>query len=58
MSEDNRIYFARRAQEEEERAVHAADTGAEAIHRKLQRAYLEKALVGDRPGGEPADIIG
>jgi hypothetical protein len=57
MSDDNRIYFARRAQEEEERALQAADTEAQAIHRQLQRAYLEKALVGDRPG-EASEPIG
>lgn len=58
MSEDSRIYFARRAQEEQEQAMGAADGGSAAIHRKLQRAYLEKALVGDRPGEAPADTVG
>lgn len=58
MSENNRIYFARRAQEEEEQALHAADNGSAAIHRQLQRAYLERALVGDRPGAMPAETVG
>lgn len=58
MSEDNRIYFARRAQEEQEQAVHAADFGSAQIHRQLQRAYLEKALVGDRPAASPTEIVG
>ncbi len=58
MSGDNRIYFARRAQEEQEQALHAADFGSASIHRQLQRAYLEKALVGDRPGVMPAETVG
>jgi len=49
MEHHDRIYFARRAAEEQElaKAAHAPEV-AEA-HRKLQRAYLERASVGDRP---------
>ena len=48
MSNEDRIYFARRAAEEQERAVSAQDPNAADTHRKLQRAYLEKASTGDR----------
>jgi hypothetical protein len=58
VSDNNRIYFARRAQEELEQALHASNGGSAAIHRRLQRAYLEKALVGDRPEAEPPETIG
>jgi len=48
MENDSRIYFARRAAEEQELAT-AAPTpeGAEA-HQKMQRLYLERASTGDR----------
>jgi hypothetical protein len=49
MSTEDRIYFARRAAEEQERAASAADPGVAETHRKMQRAYLEKASVGERP---------
>jgi hypothetical protein len=49
MEAKDRIYFARRAAEEEELALAAGDKGAAEAHRKLQRAYLERASVGDRP---------
>jgi hypothetical protein len=49
MSEYDKSYFARRAAEEAELAETAADAEAEAAHRKLQRAYIERASVGDRP---------
>lgn len=57
MATEDRIYFARRAAEEQERATAAGDPAAATVHRKLQRAYLERASVGDRDGtGEqPAD---
>ena len=48
MSEDNRVYFARRAAEEQSRAEQAKDPHAAEAHRKLQRAYVERASVGDR----------
>lgn len=57
MSDQDRIYFAQRAAEEEERAVAATDTGAAAAHRRLQRAYLERASVGERPVPEK-DVVG
>jgi hypothetical protein len=53
MAED-RIYFARRAAEEQELALASADPQVADAHRKLQRAYLERASVGDRPAIELA----
>lgn len=50
MATQDRIYFAQRAAEEQERATAAADPGVADAHRKLQRAYLERASVGERPG--------
>ena len=49
MSTDDRIYFARRAAEEQERADAASDPGVADRHRKLQRAYRERASMGERP---------
>lgn len=49
MAEQDRIYFAQRAAEEQERASSATDPEAANTHRKMQRAYLERASVGDRP---------
>jgi hypothetical protein len=48
MASQDRIYFARRAAEEQELALNAADPEAAEVHRKLQRSYLERASVGDR----------
>ena len=48
MSDRDKVYFVRRAAEEAELADAAKDPQAEAVHRRLQRAYLERALVGDR----------
>jgi hypothetical protein len=45
----DRSYYAQRAAEELEMAQAATDEEAAAAHRKLQRAYLERASVGDRP---------
>jgi hypothetical protein len=45
----DRVYYARRAAEELELALAATDDHAAAAHRELQRAYLERASVGDRP---------
>jgi hypothetical protein len=56
MADQDRIYFARRAAEEQERAASASDPGAAETHRKLQRAYLERASVGDRPQEAPETI--
>lgn len=56
MNEDNRIYFARRAAEEQSRAEQATDPDAANAHRKLQRAYVERASVGNRwPERESVD---
>ena len=57
MSEQDRIYFARRAAEEEKLADEAQDPQAAEAHRKLQRAYVERASVGERPQ-QSVDTIG
>jgi hypothetical protein len=57
MDMKDRIYYAQRAAEEQERALAAADSEAAAAHRKLQRAYLERASVGDRPA-DVAELVG
>ena len=57
MSDEDRIYFASRAAEEEKNALAASDPKAADAHRKLQRAYLERASVGDRPE-QVGDIVG
>ncbi len=49
MADQDRIYFAQRAAEEQELASSAAEPSVAEAHRKLQRAYLERASVGDRP---------
>jgi hypothetical protein len=49
MDSNDRIYFARRAAEEQEAAAAARDPGVADAHRKMQRAYLERASVGSRP---------
>ena len=46
--DNDRIYFARRAAEEQELAATASDPQVAEAHRQLQRAYLERASVGDR----------
>ena len=45
----DRVYFARRAAEEQELAQAAKDNDAAEAHRRLQRAYLERASTGARP---------
>jgi hypothetical protein len=57
MSGEDRIYFAQRAAEEQELASAAKDPGVAEAHRKMQRAYLERASVGDRPQ-DNAEVIG
>jgi hypothetical protein len=57
MSDHDRIYFARRAAEEQKLASEASDPQAADAHRKMQRAYLERASVGERPYAEH-EIIG
>jgi hypothetical protein len=49
MSNEDRIYFARRAAEEQDRAATSQDPNAAEAHKKMQRAYLERASTGDRP---------
>jgi hypothetical protein len=48
MDSHDRIYFAQRAAEEQELASNAADPDVAEAHRTMQRAYLERASVGDR----------
>ena len=50
MATQDRIYFAQRAAEEQELALNASDPQVAETHRRLQRAYLERASVGERPG--------
>ena len=57
MDPKDRVYYARRAAEEHELALSAADEESAAAHRQLQRAYLERASVGDRPV-TTSDIVG
>ena len=56
MSNEDRIYFARRAAEEQDRAVASPDANVAEAHRKLQRAYLERASTGDRPSDQPEEV--
>ena len=49
MDNKDRIYFARRAAEEQELAIAASDPSVVKAHSELQRAYLERASVGERP---------
>jgi hypothetical protein len=49
MDDDSRIYFARRAAEEQELATAAASPEVADAHRRMQRAYLERASTGNRP---------
>ena len=49
MDHKDRVYYARRAAEELELALTARDQESAAVHRELQKAYLERASVGDRP---------
>jgi hypothetical protein len=58
MATEDRVYFARRAAEEQERAASAEDPHVAETHRKLQRAYLEKASIGERPVMRAESIIG
>ena len=57
MEQQDRVYYARRAAEEQELAQAASDSASADAHRQLQRAYLERASVGDRPF-IAAEIIG
>ena len=53
----DRAYFAQRASEELELALKASDREAAEAHRKLQKAYLERASVGEREAARP-EVIG
>lgn len=57
MSELDKEYFARRAAEEAELANAASDEDAKAAHVRLQRAYIERASVGDRIR-DHAEVLG
>lgn len=57
MSEHDKGYFARRAAEEAELAITAHDPESREAHLRLQRAYTERASVGDRIQ-ETADTVG
>jgi hypothetical protein len=57
MADEDRIYFAQRAAEEQELAKASSNPEQAEAHRKLQRAYLERASVGDRPT-EPSQSVG
>jgi hypothetical protein len=57
MADQDRIYFAQRAAEEQELATSSSDPEVAEAHRKMQRAYLERASVGDRPVN-PRETIG
>jgi hypothetical protein len=52
MATQDKIYFARRAAEEQELAQTADNADVAEVHRKLQRAYLERASIGARPQAE------
>src|SRR5579872_1023017 len=52
----DRIYFAQRAAEEQDRAITATDPDVAEVHRRLQRAYLERASVGDRQNFAPSAV--
>ena len=49
MGELDKGYYANRAAEEAELAEAATNPSAKAAHLTLQRQYIEKASVGDRP---------
>jgi len=60
MADQDRIYFAQRAAEEQELASSAAEPSVAEAHRKLQRAYLERRypgsiFVGSKQGEDLAE---
>jgi hypothetical protein len=57
MDHKDRVYYAQRAAEELELALAATDAEAASAHRQLQRAYLERASIGDRPALAP-EVVG
>ena len=56
METHDRIYFARRAAEEQELASAANDPAVADAHRRMQRAYLERASTGDRQADRDAPV--
>ena len=58
MSHEDRIYFARRAAEEQELAASANDPSVAEAHRRMQRAYLERASTGDRQIPTESPVVG
>lgn len=59
MSTHDRVYFAQRAAEEMELAQGASDPAVMAVHRRMTRQYLERALIGDRPSAvDDDDLVG
>src|SRR3954470_18756565 len=56
MSNQDRIYFARRAAEEQDRAVASEDPNVADTHPKLQRAYLDRASTGARPANQSQPV--
>jgi hypothetical protein len=57
MDQKDRVYYASRAAEELELALAATDPDAAEAHRRMQRAYLERASVGNRPV-EVDEVVG
>lgn len=57
MADEDRIYFAQRAAEEQELAASSADPDVAKAHRRMQRAYLERASIGDRPH-DSGEVVG
>ena len=58
MDQQDRAYFAQRAAEELELALAAKDAEAAEVHRRLQRFYLERASIGERPVAAVAELVG
>ncbi len=56
MDSDDRIYFAQRAAEEQEAATAASDPSVAEAHRRMQRAYLERASTGARQVDEDRPV--
>ena len=52
----DRAYYAQRAAEELELAEAATDNEAAEAHRRLQRAYIERASIGNREMPVPDEI--
>lgn len=57
MSEQDKSYFAQRAAEEAELAMAATDDVSRLAHLRLQRAYTERASVGDRLRPQEREVV-